>query len=197
MRGAHVAVNPVVTRSAAGRWGEVITVPAARSKNARASDVHWLTPRAFHRWVNVGLRGHGADGCPSIGWGGRLEDRNASFADLLFSSGASLLTFEVPRVRLEGGRYYAGRLARAVTKSKRARTFYASAAVIGEVEGYVETSRARVVRRAQAKGRYDRLPGRRLVTQLTGQRRRVVPTGATSTGSRAGLPWQRRRCRNG
>ncbi|MFE1895214.1 site-specific integrase [Streptomyces yangpuensis] len=180
VRGAHVAVNPVVTRSAVGRWGEVITVPAARAKNARASEVHWLTPRAFHRWVDVGLRGHGADGGPSIEWAGRLEDRNASFADLLFSSGvrltegASLLTFEVPRVRLDGGRYYAGRLARAATKSKRARTFYVSAAVVGEVEGYVETSRARAVRRAQAVGRYERLAERRLVTQLTGQRRRVV-----------------------
>lgn len=37
-----------------------------------------------------------------------------------------------------------------MTKSKRARTFYASCVVVGEVEGYVESSRARVVRRAQA-----------------------------------------------
>lgn len=111
VRGAHVVVNPVVTRFAVGRRGEVITVPAARAKNARASEVHWLAPRAFHRWVDVGLRGHGADGGPSIGWGGRLEDRNASFADLLFSSGtrltegASLLTFEIPGLRCEAGMY--------------------------------------------------------------------------------------------
>lgn len=89
------------------------------------------------------------------------------------TEGASLLTVEVPRLQLEGGRYYAGRLARAVTKSKRARTFYASSVVMGEVEGYVESSRARAVRRAQAVGRYDGLP-MRLVTHETGRRRRLL-----------------------
>ena len=115
-------------------------------------------------------------------WGGRgrLEDRNAAFADLLFSSGvrltegASLLTFEVPALALEGGRYNVGRLARQVTKSKRARTFYVSSPVVGEVEGYVESSRARVVRRAQARGRYERLPAWRLVRHQTGGRRRLL-----------------------
>ncbi|WP_308406499.1 site-specific integrase [Streptomyces sp. AC602_WCS936] len=175
----YVPVNPVLMRTVVGRRGEIALVPAARAKNARTSDVRWLTPRAFRRWVDVGLRGHDADGRPAPGWAGRLADRNAAFADLLFSSGmrltegASLLTLEVPRLQLEGGRYYAGRLARAVTKSKRARTFYASSVVVGEVEGYVESSRARVVRRAQSAGRYDGLP-MRLVTHETGRRRRLL-----------------------
>ncbi|MFJ5548621.1 site-specific integrase [Streptomyces sp. NPDC093225] len=174
----YVMASPVLMRSMAGRTGESVLVPAARAKNARTSEVRWLTPRAFRRWVEVGLRGHDADGVPSAGWAGRLGDRNGAFADLLFSSGmrltegASLLTVEVPRLRLEGGRYYVGRLARMVTKSKRARTFYASGVVVGEVEGYVESSRARAVRRAQTLGRYDNLP-MRLVTHETGRHRRV------------------------
>ncbi|WP_239965388.1 site-specific integrase [Streptomyces sp. CBG9] len=174
-----VLVNPVLMRSVVGRTGDPVLVPAARAKNARTSEVRWLTPRAFRRWVDVGLRGFGADGLPTAGWVGRLADRNAAFADLLFSSGvrltegASLLTMEVPRLQLEGGRYYTGRLARAVTKSKRARTFYASSVVVGEIEGYVESSRARVVRRAQAAGRYDGLP-MRLVTHETGRHRRLL-----------------------
>ncbi|OOQ55355.1 integrase [Streptomyces antibioticus] len=176
----HVAVSPVMRRSVIGRYGTVVSVPVARAKNARSSEVRWLTPRAFRRWVDVGLRGHDAGGLPSLEWGGRLEDRNAAFADLLFSSGvrltegASLLTCEVPEVWLEGGRYCAGRLARAVTKSRRARTFYASATVVGGVEGYVESSRARAVRRAQADGRYEQLPVWRLVTHQTGHRRRLL-----------------------
>ncbi|MFI7356097.1 tyrosine-type recombinase/integrase [Streptomyces avidinii] len=180
VRSGRVAVSPVVMRSVLGRHGESVSVPVARAKNARGSEVHWLTPRAFRRWVDVGLRGHGVDGCPSSGWKGRLADRNAAFADLLFSSGvrltegASLLTFEVPNLVLEGGRYYVGRLARQVTKSKRARTFYVSSPVVGEVEGYVESSRARMVRRAQARGRYECLPQWRLVTHQTGGRRRLV-----------------------
>ncbi|MEU1090086.1 site-specific integrase [Streptomyces sp. NPDC005892] len=175
----YVLANPVLMRTVTGRTGKVVLVPTARAKNARTSEVRWLTPRAFRRWVDVGLRGHGADGLPDSGWAGRLADRNAAFADLLFSSGvrlgegASLLTLEVPRLHLEGGRYYAGRLARVVTKSRRARTFYASSVVVGEVEGYVESSRARAVRRAQAVGRYDGLP-MRLVTHETGGRRRLL-----------------------
>ncbi|MGC5364249.1 integrase [Streptomyces sp. DT24] len=175
----HVMVNPVIMRSFVGRNGERLLVPAARAKNARSSEVRWLTPRAFRRWVEVGLLGYGANGVPSLGWAGRLADRNGAFADLLFSSGlrltegASLLTLEIPRLRLEGGRYYVGRLARVVTKSKRARTFYVSSVVVGEIEGYVESSRARIVRRAQALGRYDDLPTR-LVTHETGRHRRVL-----------------------
>ncbi|MFB9466403.1 hypothetical protein [Streptomyces cinereospinus] len=179
MQRDHVPVNPVIMRSVPSRSGQRVLVPAARARNARTSEIRWLTPRAFRRWVECGLRGHGADGVPSAGWAGRLADRNGTFADLLFSSGvrltegASLLTLEVPRLRLEGGRYYVGRLARVVTKSKRARTFYASSVVVGEIEGYVESSRARVVRRAQALGRYDDLP-MRLVTRETGRHRRVL-----------------------
>ncbi|TKA12264.1 integrase [Actinacidiphila oryziradicis] len=176
----YVLANPIVLRSAIGRNGEMISVPAARAKHAKTSDVRWLTPRAYRRWVDVGLRGHTARGLPAPGWAGRLDDRNAAYADLLFSSGlrlteaASLLTFEVPRTRLDGGRYYCGRLARAVTKSKRARTFYASAVVVGDIEGYTESSRARAVRRAQAAGRYERLTERRLVTHQTGRLRRLL-----------------------
>lgn len=105
-------------RSVVGRTGEPVFVPVARAKDARTSEVRWLTPRAFRRWVDVGLRGCDADGLVTTGWAGRLADRNAAFADLLFSSGmrltegASLLTIEVPQMQLEGGRYYAGRLAR-------------------------------------------------------------------------------------
>ncbi|MFD8477714.1 tyrosine-type recombinase/integrase [Streptomyces globisporus] len=175
----HVMASPVETKAVFDRRGDVVQVPAARAKGARTSDVRWLTPRAFRRWVDVGLRGHTAAGVVGPGWSGRLEDRNAAFADLLFSSGvrlsegASLLTFEMPRPRLNGGRYYHGRLARAVTKSKRARTFYASAPAVASVESYVESTRALAVRRAQVRGRYDAMP-KRLVTRQTGFQRTLL-----------------------
>ncbi|MFC8829469.1 integrase [Streptomyces sp. NPDC057137] len=176
----HMVKNPVEMKSVRNRYGDIVSVPAGRAEHARTSNVRWLTPRAFRLWVDVGLRGHATDGLVDRNWRGRLSDRNAAYADLLFSSGmrrtegASLLTFEVPRTRLEGGRYYTGRLARAVTKSQRARTFYASAVVIGEVEGYMESTRASLVRRAQMKGRYDSLPDWRLVTHQTGRLKRVL-----------------------
>ncbi|TDC27690.1 hypothetical protein E1265_00825 [Streptomyces sp. 8K308] len=72
-----------------------------------------------------------------------------------------MLTFEVPRRRLGGGRYYRGTVAAAVTRSKKQRTFYVAADAVGDVETYVASSRAWVIRRAQRVGRYDLLPGMR------------------------------------
>ncbi len=170
--------NPVAVRQVRGRDGDVLTVAAARAKDARPSNVHWLTPRTWRRWIDIGLRGHGRDGVPEPGWTGRLEDRNVAFVRLLVTSGlrrsegGSLLTFEVPARRLDGGRYYQGKVAAQVTRSKRARTFYVAADAVGEIEAYADSSRAWAVRRAQGKGRYDGLPGLRVVTEVT---RRVNP----------------------
>jgi integrase len=128
----------------------------------------------------VGLRGHGRDGVPEPGWAGRLEDRNVAFARLLVSSGlrraegGSLLTFEVPELRLDGGRYYRGKVAAGVTRSKKDRTFYVAADAVGEIGAYAESSRAWAVARAQRKGLYERLPGLRVVTEVTRRAKPVV-----------------------
>ncbi|WP_369362315.1 integrase [Streptomyces sp. CG4] len=174
----YVLASPVLMRTVTGRTSEVVLVPAPRAKNARTSEVHRLTPRAFRRWVEVGLRGHDANAQPDAGGAGRLADRNAAFPDLLFSTGvrltegASPLTLEIPRHELEGGQYYAGRLARVVTKSKRARTFYASSVVVGEVGVRGVVARPGGAARAGG-GSVRRLP-MRLVTHETGRRRRLL-----------------------
>ncbi|MFG3405591.1 site-specific integrase [Streptomyces sp. NPDC048142] len=85
----YVSMSPIEMREAIGRQGQVVEVPAARAKDARSSNVRWLTPRAFRRWVDVGLRGFSADRVPDAAWAGRLADRNSAFANLLFSSGVT------------------------------------------------------------------------------------------------------------
>ncbi|MGH3198324.1 MAG: hypothetical protein ACRDOH_28580 [Streptosporangiaceae bacterium] len=178
VKAGYVARTPVAMKHVRGWNGDMAVVPGARAKDARRSNVHWLTPRTWRRWIDVGLRGHGRDGVPEPGWAGRLEDRNVAFTRLLVSSGlrrsegGSLLTFEVPELRLGGGRYYKGKVAAKVTRSKKDRTFYVAADAVGEIGAYAESSRAWVVREAQRKGRYDRLPGLRVVTEIT---RRVKP----------------------
>ncbi|MFE2936958.1 site-specific integrase [Streptomyces sp. NPDC059278] len=165
--------NPVPLHRVVGRHGQIVEVPNGKAKDARASNVHWLTPRTFRLWGDIGLRGYGLDGLPSPGWAGRLESRNVAFVGLLTSSGvrrlegASLLTFEVPSLQLEGGRYYTGRLAAAVTRSKKARTYYVEAQVVGDIESYVESSRADAIRTAQVQGRYDSVRDIRLVTRVS------------------------------
>jgi len=180
VKNGYVTRNPVAMKQVRGRNGEVVTAPAARAKDARPSNVHWLTPRTWRRWIDVGLRGHSRDGVPEPGWAGRLEDRNVAFTRLLVSSGlrraegGSLLTFEVPELRLDGGRYYRGKVAAGVTRSKKDRTFYAAADAIGEIEAYAGSSRAHAVAQAQRKGLYERLPGARVVTEVTRRTKPVV-----------------------
>ncbi|MET9086426.1 integrase [Streptomyces sp. NPDC004237] len=174
VRQGWISSNPVTMRQVVTPRGEVVEVADARANNARSANVHWLTPRTWRLWVDVGLRGHGLDGVPERGWVGRLEDRNVAFVRLLVSSGlrrlegASLLTFEVPKIPLTGGRYCRGKVAAQVTRSKRARTFYASSGAVGDIESYVESSRAWAISKAQAVGRYERLSEMRLVTGIGG-----------------------------
>ncbi|MBY8889416.1 integrase [Streptomyces sp. PTM05] len=161
------------------KWGKVDPLPVDvslredRAADSVSSRVSWLTPRTWGLWSDVGLRGHTRAGISAPGWESRTELRNTSFVQLLLSSGlrrqegGALLTFELPVQRLRYGRYVHGRVAGALTRAKRSRTFYASVDSVGQVESYVESERAWAVRRAQAAGRYDRLPVLRLVTQVT------------------------------
>ncbi|WP_083905938.1 site-specific integrase [Nocardia transvalensis] len=180
VREGHVERNPLALRQVVGRDGGACVIPVARAKDARRSNVHWLTPRTWRRWIDVGLRGHTRAGVPEAGWVGRLEDRNVAFVRLLTSSGlrraegGSLLTFEVPMRRLDGGRYYRGIIAAGVTRSKRTRTFYVGAEAVGEIEAYLHSSRAWAVRRAQGKEVYERLRQVRIVVEVTRGVRPVV-----------------------
>nr|WP_239086559.1 site-specific integrase [Streptomyces parvus] len=172
-KAGYLTRNPVLMKQVVGRNGETVMVPEQRADDARSSNVHWLTPRAWRRWIDVGLRGHTREGTVEPGWVGRLEDRNVAFVRTLVSSGlrlgegGSLLTFEVPKRRLGGGRYYRGKVASEVTRSKKQRTYYVASEAIGDVESYVASSRAWAVRKAQKAGRYDRLPEMWMLLEVT------------------------------
>ena len=179
-RDGHCGSNPVAMKQIVGRDGVSIAVPVARAKDARRSNVHWLTPRTWRLWIDVGLRGHTPAGLPEPSWVGRLEDRNVAFVRLLTSSGlrraegGSLLAFEVPVRQLDGGRYYRGKVAAGVTRSKRSRTFYVAADAVGEIQAYVASSRALAVRGAQSQRLYQQLPEIRFVTDITRRMNPVV-----------------------
>lgn len=165
-RRGFVSESPVVEREARGRHGELVRVPAAWAKEARSSNVKWLTPRAYRLWRDVGLRGYTGEGRRDPAWRGRNDDRNAAYSDLLFSSGmrrtegGSLLTIELPAMTTPDLLHFDGRLGREVTKSSRERTFYVSADALRAVTMYVQTTRRAVIRRAQAHGRYRTGVGR-------------------------------------
>lgn len=176
----YVTASPVAERELVNRIGEVVQVLAARAKDVRSSNVKWLTPRTYRLWRDVGLRGYDADGRRDPSWRGRHDDRNATFSDVLFSSGmrrseaGSLLTIELPERTAEARRFYAGRLGRQATKSKRERTFYVSAEALSAVEAYCTTSRRAVIRRAQAAGRYEKMAGVVIVTRRKGHQGSIL-----------------------
>jgi site-specific recombinase XerD len=175
-----LTVNPMVVKTIRTRHGDTAETADAWAKDVRSSNVRWLTPRAYRLWRDVGLRGYTADGRPDRSWRGRHDDRNAAYADLLFSSGlrrteaSSLLTWELPPSGMSQQRYFPGQLAAAVTKSKRARAFYISAQALREIEAYVATTRRAAIRRAQAEDRYDDLDGMRMVIDRAGRTRRIL-----------------------
>lgn len=180
------------------RWAKVSPLPVDvvrrgdRAADSVSSRVLWLTLRTWGLWSDIGLRGHTRTGVPVPGRESRTE-LSTSFVQLLLSSGlrrqegGSLLTFELPSQRLRFGRYGHGRVAAAVTRSKKSRVLYVSVDVVGQVQAYIESERAWAVQRAQSEGRYEQLPTMWLVTKVTrGLRPRVewVDADISRTGRR-------------
>lgn len=174
VRRGEVSRSPVVVDEVRRRDGGTGLASALQPKNARSSRVKWLTPRAYRRWRDVGLGGYRPDGLRDPSWRGRNDGRNLAFADLLWSSGlrlreaATLLDVEVPAVA-SGARFIRARVGDAVAKGA-GRDFWVSQSALQRIGAYLHTDRAEAVRRAQAEGRYDELPGMLIVRGVTRRR---------------------------
>ncbi|MEU2258437.1 hypothetical protein ABZ540_35315 [Nocardia xishanensis] len=161
------------------RWAKVAPLPVDvgrredRAAHARSSRISWLTPRTWGVWQDLGLRGLGRDCAPALGWDARTELRNTAFVGLTLSSGlrrqeaGALLAIEVPSHSLRFGRYCHGLVPRALSRSKRDRTFYVSTDAVQQISAYSESERAWAIERAREQGRYAALPGMRLITNVT------------------------------
>lgn len=160
-------------------------VTLAAPSDVKTSDVKWLSPRAFRLWRNVGLGGILPSGLEDEAWRGRCSGRDTAYADLLYSSGlrrregGALLTCELPALGQRN--YYAGKVGQAVAK-RAGYTFYVGHPALQRVEGYRMSTRALAVSRARARGVYDRLPGLRIVREVT----RAGRVHWTSRDGRAG-----------
>jgi site-specific recombinase XerD len=174
----HIARSPVLVHAVRLRDGGMVMAADQAPRDVRYSDVKWLTPRTYRLWRDTGVLGYGIGGEPDLSWRGRNDGRNAAFTDLLFSSGlrlregGCLLTLEVPDA-VAGHCYHEGSIAGAVAK-RRGRMFYASAAALRRVAGYMATTRSESARRARRNGRYDQMPGKLIVTRISrGPRQRL------------------------
>jgi hypothetical protein len=156
-----------------------------RPAGARRRQVKWMLRPAFEQWRDVGLRGYGFDGLRRPGWRGANEDRDAAFADGLYGTGlrlaewASVLDVELPAdVSAGGTRFPKAWLSAACIKGRReGREYRIPRSVLRSVASYldpVEGSRAEAVRRAQRAGRYDGVPGTRIVAGYHWRRRTLA-----------------------
>jgi site-specific recombinase XerD len=166
-----VSASPVLTVSTLDRRGESRTRAELQPTNVRSRKVKWLTPRAYRRWRDVGMGGYTAAGLLDEGWRGRNDGRNISMCDLMWNSGlrlreaGTLLTDEMPTV-MGSENYLCGRIAEAVAKG-RGRDYWVSRKALQRIDGYIMSTRAESVRRAQAAGRYDELRGMQVITDVT------------------------------
>ncbi|MBF6221807.1 site-specific integrase [Nocardia abscessus] len=179
---------------ASKRYGDVADVfaevdfPIAK----REAAVKWLDPAAWARWRDVGLRGRDLSGRRDRSWRGRNEQRDAAFADGLYGSAlrlsewASVVLPELPR--LETGRaYYTCALADRCAKGEYGHAYWLPRRVLSDVWAYVEGSRARVVRQAQAARTYERLAKRMVVDP--GRSRGSVVMPDEENGGRVVRAW--------
>ncbi|MEW2009035.1 site-specific integrase [Microbacterium sp. NPDC078814] len=130
-----------------------------RPTAVRRASVKWLSPGAVVRWRNVGIHGLTADGEERVRWRPRSQSRDAAFVDGLYGSGlrvqewSSVLVEELSRRSLQG--YSTFRLADACAKGGRGHAFWLREDALNAVAVYVETDRARAVRRGRASGLYE------------------------------------------
>jgi len=162
--------NPI-RRRMIGVGDTVVETLELSPSGTHRGDVKWLTPDAYRYWRDVGLAGFSGDGLPTEGWVGANEDRDVAFADALFGTGlrrgelASLLTTEVPSIGPR--RLHRSWLASTCAKRGRGRPYWVPASATDRLHFYMtEGSRPAAVARAQAAGRYERLPRRWLLKEV-------------------------------
>lgn len=166
----YLTASPVRTHAVMQRGGRVVEVAELAAKDVRASNVKWLTPRAFRLFRDVGLGGMQSNGLEDSGWRGRNDGRDMAFADLMYSTGmrrreaGALLTIELPV--LADQRYYCGSVAKAVAK-RSGRLFYVAHSARQGVHTYRLTTRDESVRRAQYQGKYESIEGLRVIEEVT------------------------------
>ena len=155
----------------------VRSIPRLRPSDSQRRRVKWLLPEAYEQWRDVGLAGYTADDDWDQSWRGRQDGRNVAFANTMWSTGlrlreaGTLLLLELPAVPV-GRPPDRGRVAEAVAK-RDGRDFWVPAETLRAIDGYRQSTRAEAIRRAQAAGRYDTLPGIMIASVVTPRRQLV------------------------
>ena len=169
-----VPVSPVSTHWASTPDGGAVEVADLEPRDVRSSNVKWLSPRGFRLWRDVGLGGMLPSGLEDDSWPGRNDGRDVAFADFAYSCGlrrreaGTLLVSELPQ--LEQRPYYSGWVGKAVAK-RAGRFYYVSHAALQQADLYRLSTRDAAIRGAQRRGLYAQVEGRRVLREITRDRR--------------------------
>lgn len=149
------------------RLGNTRLVNRARDRYVRSGDVRYLSPRAYHLFREVGLRGLTVDGREDPTFRGHLgcAERNALLADLLVGCGlrinecVSLLAAELPQpdaTYLQGGaKSVPLRVLDVISKGQRGRTVPMPRRWLRDARQYLTAERATAVSVAAHRRSYD------------------------------------------
>ncbi|MFE1830172.1 tyrosine-type recombinase/integrase [Streptomyces yangpuensis] len=175
----YAAENPILQREprirpSLGRHGSA-TTPAESSHTGPRNEVVWLPPEIYRAWRDVGLRGYTPQGLPDPSFRGRLATRNATYSDLMISTGlrlceqTSLSVFELPH-QVPGQANVRTWLPRSIAKYGSARWVYVPASSLKAVWDYVDEERPEAVEDARGAGVYERIRNPLIIVDRTDPR---------------------------
>ena len=162
--GKDVAACKKFYRWAADRIPDVSDVfsDVAPPPSKRSARVRWLDPAAVSRWRDLGLRGRGKDGRPSLSGGTRNEQRDVAFYEGLYGTGlrlsewSSIIVDEIPPLDSRRS-FFKAVLADRCAKGGYGHPYWIPRRTLADVESYVEGPRALAIEKARRRGLYEAL----------------------------------------
>jgi len=133
---------------------KVVEGNRARERAARRHDMQFVDLRRYLAFRDIGLRGRLPDGSEDPDWRGRNGERNASFAELLVTTGmrlseaGSLTIAELPRLCPDYPRILPFDLPGAITKGERPRRVRFPRRVLKLIADYIDIERQIAVAKA-------------------------------------------------
>jgi len=169
--------SPILKHTITTHDRRTAEVPTALAHDARSADVKWLTPRAYRKWRDIGLRGYNKEGLLREDYRGRCDARDASFTDFMKESGlrrrelGALFKIELPEISA-GVAFPHGYVPYAIAKRAQ-RYFWVSRRALSAAYAYCSTTRAQAVKQAQQTGKYQNLRNK-IIATVSNDRRTIM-----------------------
>ncbi len=163
----YISVLPFTYREAHFLHGHHVATMqrnTAFERAARHQETKFLTMDAYLFFRDVGLRGRLSGGAEDSAFCGRNGERNATFAELLVTTGLrlteanSLVLPELPAIREPVPKSVPYLVAPSTAKGQKGRKIYVPTRIVRQITSYSEIERANAIARGHQRGVYTRWP---------------------------------------